>query len=211
MEFSPTFLYIKQHAITGKLYFGKTTKQDPLEYNGSGKHWSHHIKHHGKEHVITLWCELFEDKDDLVNFALYFSKELNIVESNSWLNLKEENGLDGGGLGNFKKGHTMSEETKLKIKNYFTGKPRTQATKDKMSASTKGRAGKPNSPETRLKISKSNKGRPGSFKGKSHSKETRLKMSLNLIVCPYCQLVGNISAMKRWHFDNCKLVPSTAK
>ncbi len=49
-----TYLYIKQHTITGKLYFGKTIR-DPLKYFGSGLHWSPHIRVHGKEHVMTLW------------------------------------------------------------------------------------------------------------------------------------------------------------
>ena len=37
--FSPTYLYIKQHSVTGKLYFGKTSKPYPYveNYLGSGK------------------------------------------------------------------------------------------------------------------------------------------------------------------------------
>lgn len=61
-SFVPTYLYIKRHTITGKLYFGKTTKTDMdfSKYKGSGKHWSNHIKKHGKEHVETIWfaCSL---------------------------------------------------------------------------------------------------------------------------------------------------------
>lgn len=46
MVFRPTFLYIKQHTITGKLYFGKTSKNldKMLSYKGSGKYWLDHIK-----------------------------------------------------------------------------------------------------------------------------------------------------------------------
>lgn len=54
MIYTPTYLYIKQHTITGKLYFGKTIK-DPEKYMGSGTHWKRHINKHGKEHVETLW------------------------------------------------------------------------------------------------------------------------------------------------------------
>ena len=28
-NFKPTFLYIKQHTVTGKMYFGKTGKNNP--------------------------------------------------------------------------------------------------------------------------------------------------------------------------------------
>ena len=52
--YTPTYLYIKQHALTGKLYFGKTV-QNPEVYKGSGTHWTNHIKKHGKEHIKTLW------------------------------------------------------------------------------------------------------------------------------------------------------------
>ena len=92
----PTYLYIKQHEITGMKYFGKTTKSDPIKYKGSGKHWKRHIKKHGIQYVKTLWYKLFTDKDELMNFALNFSKQNDIVNSPLWLNLKEENGLDGG-------------------------------------------------------------------------------------------------------------------
>ena len=91
----PTYLYIKQHSITKLKYFGKTHK-NPMEYMGSGKHWLRHIKKHGKKYVETIWYQLFTDKNKLIEYALNFSKENNIVESNNWANLKNENGLDGG-------------------------------------------------------------------------------------------------------------------
>jgi hypothetical protein len=91
-----TYLYIKQHKVTGLKYFGKTTKSDPIAYLGSGKHWLRHIKKHGTEFVETIWIQLFTDETELVEYAIKFSKENNIVESKEWANLKEENGLDGG-------------------------------------------------------------------------------------------------------------------
>jgi hypothetical protein len=91
-----THLYIKQHSVTGLKYFGKTTKEDPVSYLGSGIHWKRHIKKHGTEHVKTLWYQSFQDEKSLIDYATKFSKENNIVESKEWANLKEENGLDGG-------------------------------------------------------------------------------------------------------------------
>ena len=94
----PTYLYIKQHSITGLKYFGKTSQLDPYKYLGSGKYWTLHIKKHGKEHVETMWVsDLYQDTS-IVEYALHFSLENNIVESNDWANLKHENGLDGGGV-----------------------------------------------------------------------------------------------------------------
>jgi hypothetical protein len=90
-----TFLYIKQHNITKKLYFGKTTT-NPETYKGSGLHWKHHYKQHGKDNIDTLWYCLYTDTESLTEAATTFSKLWNIVESEDWLNLVEENGLDGG-------------------------------------------------------------------------------------------------------------------
>ena len=44
-DFVPTYLYIKQHSITGKLYFGKLVagRIDILKYKGSGVYWRRHI------------------------------------------------------------------------------------------------------------------------------------------------------------------------
>ena len=93
--FKPTWLMIKQHNQTGLKYFCKTVKQDPLKYNGSGKRWLNHLKVHGND-VSTIWCQLFESKDELTQYALAFSTENNIVESKDWANLCFENGTDGG-------------------------------------------------------------------------------------------------------------------
>jgi hypothetical protein len=92
----PTYLYVKQHNTTGLKYFGKTTR-NVEKYIGSGLHWKRHIKHHGRN-VKTVWVsEPFYDKNLLVEFATFFSDFFNIVNCSNWANLKEENGLDGGG------------------------------------------------------------------------------------------------------------------
>ena len=36
--FKLTWLYIKRHSITGLMYFGKSTLEDPVNYVGSGKY-----------------------------------------------------------------------------------------------------------------------------------------------------------------------------
>ena len=107
-EFTPTWLYIKQHSDTGLKYFGKTTNS-PHGYNGSGKYWTRHLKKHGTN-IETIWCKLFTDKTMLVEYALRFSAENKIVDSAEWANLKNENGLDGGIFG------PITEEYKQKLK-----------------------------------------------------------------------------------------------
>lgn len=93
-DVTPTWLYIKQHNKTGLKYFGKTTKKNVLRYPGSGKYWRKHLRKHGND-VSTIWAHQFTDRDNLVNFALRFSSLNDIVNSDEWANLLEENGIDG--------------------------------------------------------------------------------------------------------------------
>lgn len=127
-EFVPTYLYIKEHQITGLLYFGKTTK-DPHTYLGSGKKWIRHIKKHGKDHVITLWARLFTSYNELTQFAITFSTENDIVKSKDWANLAPENGADGG----------PRENSPFKTLNKL---PKPESQKQKISSTLKNRTGK---------------------------------------------------------------------
>lgn len=101
---NPTWLMIKKHKITGLLYFCKTAKYDPEKYVGSGMYWKNHLKHHGK-HIETIWCERFDDRDLLIDFATLFSELFDIVNAINndgkkiWANLEIENGIDGMPLG----------------------------------------------------------------------------------------------------------------
>jgi hypothetical protein len=97
--FQPTYLYVKEHSITGLKYFGKTCKEDPYSYLGSGDHWKKHYIIHGKEHIITTWCKLFTSLEECVTYALTFSIGKDIVKSRNWANQKIENGLDGNPIG----------------------------------------------------------------------------------------------------------------
>jgi len=96
--FTPTFLYIKRHAVTGLLYFGKTVR-NPEIYKGSGKYWLRHCATHGTEHIETLWYCLFVDLDTLQDFALSFSRQQSVVEKDEWANLIEEDGVNGAPVG----------------------------------------------------------------------------------------------------------------
>ena len=123
--FTPTYLYIKRHKITGLKYFGKTVKSDPFSYLGSGTRWTRHIRKHGTEHVETVWCQLFTTKEELVSFATEFSVKNNITESQEWANLDIETGLDGGPRKNnhFKQfnRHPKPQDLKQKISTGMVG------------------------------------------------------------------------------------------
>jgi hypothetical protein len=137
---TPTYLYIKQHSITKKKYFGKTTKTNPYKYNGSGKHWSRHINKHGKEHIVTLWVSELYCDTSIVEVALKFSSDNDIVNSKEWVNMEPENGLNG-----WVPGRKRSEETKVKMR-----KPKSEEAKANMRKSE----------ETKAKMSDTQKGIP---------------------------------------------------
>lgn len=109
--FKTTWLYVKRHKSTGLMYFGKTTK-DPYKYRGSGKYWLRHLKAHGYD-IETLFAMSFDCPKELSEFANAFSRENMIVESESWANLRDENGFDGAPVGHDP--HQFTDEQRAKI------------------------------------------------------------------------------------------------
>lgn len=110
------YLYVKTHEVTGLKYFGKTTRDDPISYRGSGKYWNRHLQKHGAMFTTEIIAS-FDDPKECEEYAIKFSIDNNIVESESWANLREENGLDGAPVG-----HVTKEETKVKISQALLGK-----------------------------------------------------------------------------------------
>jgi hypothetical protein len=165
------YLYIKQHNKTKLKYFGKTI-HDPYSYKGSGKYWKKHIKKHGNDEVTTLNVWQFDNIDKCTQFALNFSRENNIVESTEWANLQLENGLDGGAPdhGRFK-GMTYEE---------IYGAEKAAELRKSRSQSNSFRG---ITEETKRKIGKANKGKlvgkNNPMYGKTHSEETKRKLSLH--------------------------------
>lgn len=189
MNFKPTYLYIKQHAITGMLYFGKTTQADPIRYRGSGLYWKSHIKKHGLSHVVTLWYDIFNDVESLMTFSKEFSTSMNIVASPAWANLVEETGIDGGTVG-----RTLSDEVKLKISLSGTGWKHTDEARKKISSAAKTRVV---SDQTRKTLSEVRRGT---------QKSDRMKKSLStntsariLCSCIVCRKEASIPHLSRYH------------
>lgn len=90
-----TTLYIATHNKTGLKYFGKTTRyftQTALQskYHGSGIYWKDHLRKHGDDVTMEIYG-IFSN--NVTQEALKFSKENNIVGSNNWANLIEEDGI----------------------------------------------------------------------------------------------------------------------
>jgi len=187
-----TYLYIKKHKDTGLMYFGKTIRKDVSNYTGSGIYWNRHLKEHGNN-VNTIWCEKFVDKNDLIEFSEFFSDMFDIVKSKLWANLVPENGIMGG---NIRKGSTLTEETKQKIRLSRTGQKATPETRKKMSDSKIGK--NYNSKENVEKLISYNKTRifPKKLRAILQSK----------IECEHCGKIGGFLVMHKTHMKNCKKI-----
>lgn len=172
--FKPTWLYVKQHNSTGLKYFGKTIRKDPIRYLGSGDYWKQHLTKHGAN-ITTTWCQLFTNKDELVAYALSFSKDNNIVESKEWANLIVENGLDGANT-------LVTEETRAKMSAVRKGKPKSAETRAKMTESWKNRGPRSKEHCETLSLSKKGKGTgiDNPMFGRKQSAETRAKISASM-------------------------------
>lgn len=159
------FLYVKQHQKTGLKYFGKTIRKDPYTYFGSGKYWNNHLKTHGYD-VNTLHVWEFENIKQCKHFALKFSIENKIVESNLWANLVEETG-EGGWPSKWPVGSRNG------TKNPFFGKTHSDKVRRRLSDVHKGKI---ISLEMRAKLSKILTGRPkANTKNYSKSMKERAK------------------------------------
>jgi hypothetical protein len=130
----PTYLYIKQHSITGLKYFGKTTR-NPYKYLGSGKYWKRHILKHGTKHVNTLWVSPPYFDNSIVDDAVNFSHYHDIVNSTDWANLISENGLDGAPVGHT--GHMFTEHQRELMASLLVERWSDPFYKEKMSQSYK--------------------------------------------------------------------------
>lgn len=111
----PTRLYIKQCPHCGLKYFGKSTQEDIERYNGSGTRWINHLKYHNVD-PVHLWTSEWYNDTSISKFALRFSRMNNIVSSESWANLKEENGLNGGFDSSSAKNGRIAANNKIKEK-----------------------------------------------------------------------------------------------
>jgi len=123
------YLYVKTHNKTGFKYLGKTTKQDPHAYHGSGKDWKIHLKEHGVDYTTEIIKEC-QTNQELSKWGRYYSNLWNVVESTEWANRIPETG-----------GGHCSAETAKKISSKLKGRkksPRSEEHTKNQSAAAKG-------------------------------------------------------------------------
>lgn len=173
------YLYKKTHNKTGLQYLGTTTAKDPHKYQGSGRYWKSHIKKHGYD-VTTEIIRECTSKEEIMEWGLHYTRLWNIVESETWANLKEECG-DGGKhskesrekIGAVAKGRTpwnkgkkiWSDEARKLIseRNKARGKQSAETIEKRISKTT----GKVRTDEQKARMSQAQKGRPMSEEHKA--------------------------------------------
>ena len=86
-------LYRTTHNSTGLKYLGYTS-QDPFVYKGSGLYWKRHLDTHGCD-VSTEILFQTTSLTEIKTVGLQYSNLWNIVESEEYANLKNEEGQGG--------------------------------------------------------------------------------------------------------------------
>jgi len=187
-------VYQTTNKINGKIYIG--THQSKIlydDYLGSGKHIKSAILKHGAHNFERVNLYVYNNSSEM------FAKEAEIVDEQFVLREDTYN-IRLGGFGGF---------------DHINSKPKAPVsyeTRQRMSAAKKGKCFGPNN----------------SFYGKKHTKEALEKVGAasrarakkqykrvlergdhpnsRIVSCPHCEKQGQLRAMKRWHFDNCKVL-----
>ena len=188
-EYQQMYLYIKTHNKTNLKYLGKT-EQDPLVYKGSGVYWTNHLRKHGNDVTTEVIFES-ESKEKIKEMGLYYSDKFDVVKSNEWANLIEENGCGGVPTNAFPKGHIP----------WSKGRKLPEVSRKLKENWARWRLQNPDYKDKWKKYEKIG------FSGEERqSRSTRIAdINKQKIQCPHCDKQGNNANMKRWHFDNCKV------
>lgn len=134
-----------------------------------------------------------------------FSEQHNIVESDDWLNLISENGLDGAPKGRPAPWTSIKEYNKsdiaierLKDRNHNNNPSRSKSQREIHSVSM--------SRTNNIMIL--NGTHPMLKESNIIACSERMKITMKnqpVLYCPYCDVSSNNKGnMNRWHFDNCK-------
>ena len=183
-------LYKITNVVDGRFYIGKHGGVTQSNYWGSGIVLKNHIKKHGRKN-LKYEILVISDQQYIYDLEKAYVDDEFLKANPNCINLVK--GGMGGNLGDVphNKGKKMSPEFCEKLRIAKTGKPSL-------------RKGYVTSEETKQKISLANK-------GKVHSEATLEKFRLantnfkhKKVTCPHCNIIGGITGMSRWHFDNCK-------
>ena len=158
---------------------------------------------HGEPDVIRVH-KVFETPHDAVEFEKKILRRMNVVSSDRFLN-RTTGGSDGFHSGKYRTSATYEKiSAKLKGRTIRSGWKHTDDAKAKIGEKSSTRR---HTEDTKAKWSEQRKGiKPWNI-GVSASEASRKKMSETARsqshTCPHCDKTGG-NVMFRWHFENCK-------
>jgi len=176
-----------------KWYYGVRFAKgcDPKElwesYFTSSKHVDEFRKKHGEPDVVKV-TKVFDDADKARNWETKFLKRVKAAINEKFLNKTDNISIDPdaalkGSLKSTNKGNIREDVSKRNSK--MTGAKNHMYGKTGELAPNFGRTG-----EKHPMFGKKNTGSSAANK--------------RTTTCPHCSKTGQMSGMKRWHFDNCK-------
>lgn len=185
-------IYLVTNNINQKQYVGQTTIDN--NKNGHGSAINHAYKLYGKSNFNYEKIFTKIDNRNLLNYAEKFW-----IEVMGSLNPNGYNIEKGGsgksdhrkGLPAWNKGLKTPENVRMKQSLAKAGK-------------TSPRKGIPHSEETKAKVSLTKKGIRLSDEVYKRQALSRTGYKHEIVTCPHCGKSGGITAMPRWHFNNCK-------
>jgi hypothetical protein len=179
-------IYKTINLITGKIYIGQDSKNNP-NYYGGGLKIKHAIKKYGKHNFQKIILEQCDSYELLNSREKYWILKYNSIDPNIGYNIDiggngaidRERWLENKKLnrkGGMAKGYKWKHESPLKGKKRELGTPWLLGENNPAKRS-----------DVREKISKSKLGKP---------RPTN--------TCIYCGIVASTTNIMRWHNDNCK-------
>lgn len=187
------YLYLKQCSHCNLKYFGKTVSDNPANYKGSGTDWLEHLKEHKAKQVTkSMWR--FKDHEACRYFALSFSADNNIVESDEWANKQvESGGLSGRQF--IPISERISASERMKRDNPM-----------KLLRTNKGTFKKGHKPKItverneKVRLSKLGDKNPNFANSEFGYSVQKIKKP-----CEHCGIVTNLGNYARWHGPKCRL------
>lgn len=190
------YTYFLFNKITGQKYYGVryanncTPEELWCTYFSSSKYVKQLIETHGKDSFEYEVRKTFKAADEAKAWEERVLRKLDIMNNDIWLNRNI--------CGKFLKNGPQSKEHKEKrlskirgVNHPFYGKPELNPF-----------YGKHHSEETLEKLRKP-KADTSNMKFRSNNSTK--------VSCPHCGKEGQLTNMKRWHFDNCKIQSQSAE
>lgn len=209
MSKEPTF-FAYMHArpntedIHGVFYVGKGKRDRHKDFSHRTPYHKNVVAKYGAENILI-------GKYECSNEAVAMELEKGLIKCLKRAGVSLTNFTDGGeGLS----GHKHTEETKAKMRAARLGWCPSVETREKLRQHNIGKpgtfTGKKHTEEAKAKIAAAKKGKPNlsARRPKTEDEKSKIsatKMAAPFVNCPHCNFYGRYgSAMKRYHFSNCK-------